>query len=63
MIFQRFHTFCVCRPLKWHSSYICDITTVQLSNGTVHKFLQHLIFHENKCISPLLLFLGMLGLR
>ena len=26
---------------------ICDVTTVQLSNGTVHKFLQNFSFHEN----------------
>ena len=39
MIFQRFHYCCVCRPFRWHSSNICDVTTVQLSNGTVHKFL------------------------
>ena len=36
-IFQRFHEFCVCRPLRWHSSNFCDVTTVQLSNGTVQK--------------------------
>ena len=22
----------------WHSATICDVITVQLSNGTVHKF-------------------------
>ena len=27
--------------------FICDVTTVQLSNGTVHKFLQNFTFHEN----------------
>ena len=47
MIFQRFHYFRVCRPLWWHSSNICDVTTVQMSNGTVHKILQNLTFHEN----------------
>ena len=26
---------------------MCDVTTVQLSNGTVHKFLQNFTFHEN----------------
>ena len=47
MIFQRFHYICVCRPLRWHSSNICDVTTVQLSNGTVHKIVQNFTFHEN----------------
>ena len=32
----------VCRPLRWHSSKICDVTTVQLSNGTVHNFFSSL---------------------
>ena len=63
--FSKFHYFCVCRPLRWHSSNICDVTTVQLSNGTVHKFLQNYIFNEN--VSSLLIlylyFIGMLGLR
>ena len=45
--FQRFHLFCVCRPLRWHSSNICDLTTVQLSNGTVHKILHNFTFPEN----------------
>ena len=44
MIFQRFHYFRVCRPLRWHSSNICDVTTVQLSNGTEHKFFQISLF-------------------
>ena len=60
--FSKVSLICVCRPLRWHSSNICDVTTVQLSNGTVHKFLQNFTFHE-KCIFPLLLYLGMLGLR
>ena len=47
MIFQRFHQFCVCRPLRWDCSSLCDVTTVQLSNGTVHNFLQNFTFHEN----------------
>ena len=46
----------------WHSFNICDVTTVQLSNGTVHKFVQNFYFSW-KCIFPLLLYLGMLGLR
>ena len=41
--------------------YICDVTTVQLSIGTVHKFLQHFYFSW-KCIFPLLFCIGMLGL-
>ena len=28
----------------WHSSNICDVTTVQLCNGTVHKFVQNFTF-------------------
>ena len=32
----------------WHFSNICDVTTVQLSNGTVHKSLQNFTFHENE---------------
>ena len=60
--FSKVHYFCVCRPLRWHSSNICDVTTVQLSNGTVHNFFTK--FHFSwKCIFPLLLYLGMLGLR
>ena len=54
----------VCRPLRWYSSNICDVTTVQLSNGTVHKFLQNLTFHEN--VSSFFFYtynVGMLGLR
>ena len=48
MIFQRFDSFRVCHPLRWYSSNICDVTTVQLSNnGTAHKFLQNFTFHEN----------------
>ena len=33
--------FLVCYPPRWHSATISDVTTVQLSNGTVHRF------HEN----------------
>ena len=32
----------VCRPLRCHF----DVTTVQLSNATVHKFLKNLTFYE-----------------
>ena len=62
MIFERFHKFHVCRPLRWHSSNICDVTTVQLSNGTVHKFFTKFYFSW-KCIFLLLLYFGMLGLK
>ena len=41
---------------------ICDVTTVQLSIGTVHTILLNFTFHE-KCLFPLRLYLGMLGLR
>ena len=57
-----FINFVVCCPLRWHSSNICDVTTVQLSSGTVHKFFTKFYFSW-KCIFPLLLYLGMLGLR
>ena len=62
MIFKGFINFCVGHPLRWHSSNICDVTTVQLSNRTVHKFLQ-IFFSSWKCIFPLFLYLGTLGLR
>ena len=60
--FSKVSLICVRRPLRWHSSNICDVTTVQLSNGTVHKFFTKFYFSW-KCIFPLLLYLGMLGLR
>ena len=44
MIFQSFDEFLACHPLRWHSATICDVTTVQLSNGTVHKFHKILFF-------------------
>ena len=35
-------------PSQVHSFNICDVTTVQLSNGSVHNFfLQNFTFHEN----------------
>ena len=47
MIFQSSGSFLVCRPLGWHCANICDVTTVQLSNGNVHKFHEIFTFHEN----------------
>ena len=47
MIFQRIHQICVCRPLRWHLSNICDVTTVQLFIGTVYNILLNFISHEN----------------
>ena len=47
MIFQSFDLFLICRPLRWHFAIICDVTTVQLSNGTLHKFHKLFTFHEN----------------
>ena len=45
MIFQSFDLFLVCRPLKWHSATICNVTTVQLPIiGTVHNFQKNLLF-------------------
>ena len=38
------------------------VTTVQLSNGTIHKFFTK-FYLSWKCIFPLLLYLGMLGLN
>ena len=40
--FSKVSLFCVCRPLRWHSSNICDVTTV-LSNGTVHNFFYKIL--------------------
>ena len=50
MIFQRFDYYIVCRPLRWHSATICDVTTEQLPNGTVRKF--HNIFLFMKMYLP-----------
>ena len=44
MILQSFDSFIACHPLRWHSATICDVTTEQLSNGTVHKFHKILLF-------------------
>ena len=60
--FSTVSLFIVCRPLRWHSSNICDVTTVQLSNGTVHKFFTKFYFSW-KCIFPLLLYLGLRLMR
>ena len=38
MIFQRFNYFRVCRPLRWHSSNICDVTTVCLKELYTHFY-------------------------
>ena len=57
VIFQSFDNFLVCRPPSWHFATICDVTTAQLSNGTIHNLL------FMKMYLPLLLYLGMLGLR
>ena len=52
----------VCRPLRWHTVTICDVTTVQLSNGTVHRFHKHFLFIKIY-LPSILLYLYMLGLR
>ena len=44
MNFQSSSSFLVCRPLRWHCANIYDVTTVQLSNGTVHKFHDFSLF-------------------
>ena len=49
MIFQR-----------WHSATLCDVTTVQLSNETVHAQKKKITYHENVYF-PYFLYLGMLG--
>ena len=36
-----------CRPFRLHSATMCDVTTEQLSNGTVHKKKKKITFHEN----------------
>ena len=61
MIYQRFHYFVYVALSGGILPVICDVTTVQLSNGTVHKFLQNVTFVKI-CNFPLLLYLGMLGL-
>ena len=43
MIFQSFDSFFVCRPVRWHSATICDVTIEELSNGTVHQFHKMLL--------------------
>ena len=56
----------VCRPLRWHSATICDVTTVQLSNEAMHTFLQNFTFHETTYLASTFMLrytLYMLGLR
>ena len=38
MIFQMFHLLLNFVYVRWHFSNICDVTTIKLSNGTVHIF-------------------------
>ena len=42
--FQSFGKFLVCRPFRRHSATICDVTTIQLANGTVQKLKKYIIF-------------------
>ena len=44
MIYQSFDLFLACRPLTWHTTTFCEVTTIQLSNGTVHTFQKMLRF-------------------
>ena len=44
MISQSFDWLRVCRPLRWHSANVCDVTTVQVSDRTVHKFYKMSLF-------------------
>ena len=44
MICQSFYLFYACRPLTWHTGTFCEVTTIQLSNGTVHTFKKMLRF-------------------
>ena len=37
----------------WHSATICEVTTVQLSNGSVHKFHKMLLFVKTYTVSSL----------
>ena len=65
IIYQSFGKFLVCRPLRWHSATFCDVTTVQLSNGsdgTVHKFHKILLFMKRHLPSTIILRYGVLGL-
>ena len=46
--FKGLINFDVCRPLRWHSSNICDVTdSTTVSNGTAQIFTKFLTFHEN----------------
>ena len=60
MSFIFFFSFLVCNPLRWHSATVCDVTTVQLSNGTVHKFhnilLKFMKIYSIFIIFPLVLY-------
>ena len=55
MIFQSFDQFLVCCPLMWHSATICDVTTVLVSNWTVHKFHKILLFMKTYLPSTFIL--------
>ena len=52
-------------PLRWHFANNCDITTVQLSNGTVHKFhkFHEIVTFRENAFPPSIFTLGMLRLR
>ena len=54
-----------CHPLRWHSATICDVTTVQLSNGTVHNFHKVLLFtvHGNASSLFFYTYVCYIGLR
>ena len=60
--FKGFINFCVYCPLRWHSSRICDVTTVQLSNGNCTQIFLLNFYFSWKCNFPLLSYLSMLGL-
>ena len=51
-LFPSVGQFPIYRPLMWHCANICDVTTVQLSNGTVHKFHKIFAFHEQYMYLP-----------
>ena len=45
--FSKFWLIYCMPPSRVHCDNICDVTIVQLSNGTLHKFHKIITFHEN----------------
>ena len=43
----KFGFFLISGMPPWHCGTVCDVTTVQLSNGTLRKVKKNLTFHGN----------------